>query len=132
MLNLLPYVSILTFIFFFLSVRVIKRRRTLKIGMGDTGNNEMIRAMRVHANFAEYVPLSLFVIYLCEVSGAYPFFIHAAGLLLVLGRLTHAYGVSQVEENFRFRVTGMAMTFTVLLSASVYLLYLYFQFPQIN
>ncbi len=31
----------------------------------------------------------------------------------------HAYGVSSAPENFRFRVTGMALTFIVLVAAAV-------------
>ena len=37
---------------------------------------------------------------------------------LLLGRLLHAYGVSRPREDFRFRVTGMVLTFTVLLSSA--------------
>jgi uncharacterized protein len=38
-------------------------------------------------------------------------------------RVLHAYGVSQSPENFRFRVSGMAMTFSamgVLAAACLY------------
>ncbi len=37
-------------------------------------------------------------------------------------RLSHAFGVSQANENFRFRVIGMALTFTTLITSSAYLL----------
>ncbi|MEN9842262.1 MAG: hypothetical protein RLZZ612_91 [Pseudomonadota bacterium] len=30
-----------------------------RVAVGDGGHPELLRAMRVHANFAEYVPLSL-------------------------------------------------------------------------
>jgi uncharacterized membrane protein YecN with MAPEG domain len=82
--------------------------------------------MRVHSNFAEYVPIMLFLIYLVEVQGGAGLFIHALGLCLLLGRCIHAYGVSQLKEKFFFRVTGMAMTFTVLLSSCLFLVYKYF------
>jgi uncharacterized membrane protein YecN with MAPEG domain len=95
----------------------------LKIGIGDAGNHQMLRAMRVHSNFAEYVPLSLLMLYLVENQGANPLLIHSLGLCLLVGRLSHAFGVSQENENFTFRVAGMAMTFTTLLSSSVYLLF---------
>ena len=42
--------------------------------------------------------------------------------LLVLGRMSHAYGVNQVRESFAFRVSGMAMTFTVILTAAAAIL----------
>jgi len=38
----------------------------------------MLRAMRVHSNFAEYVPLALLLIYFGEVQGGLEFMVHAA------------------------------------------------------
>jgi uncharacterized protein len=49
-------------------------------------------------------------------------FVHALGLSLLVGRFSHAFGVSQNNEDYRFRVAGTAMTFTTLLSAAGYLL----------
>jgi uncharacterized membrane protein YecN with MAPEG domain len=70
--TILPaYAAILAIFFVVLSIRTIRQRRKLKIGLGDAGNNDMQRAVRVHANFAEYVPLGLLMIYLVEQSGVY-------------------------------------------------------------
>jgi uncharacterized membrane protein YecN with MAPEG domain len=43
---------------------------------------------------------------------------HALGALLLLRRAAHADGVSQIDENFRFRIAGMALTFAVILIAA--------------
>lgn len=53
------YASILALMFVGLSVRTLRMRRRLKIAVRDAGNRRMLRAMRVHSNFAEYVPLGL-------------------------------------------------------------------------
>ena len=53
------YAAILALMFVGLSVRTLSMRRRLKIAIGDEGNPTMLRAMRVHSNFAEYVPLGL-------------------------------------------------------------------------
>ena len=125
-MNTMPlYAALLALLFVALSIRTLRLRRRLRIGIGDAGNEQMLRAMRVHSNFAEYVPLTLFLIYLAEVQGAHALFIHALGLCLLAGRLSHAYGVSQANENYTFRVVGMSMTFTSLISASAYLLFNY-------
>lgn len=116
------YAALLALLFVALGIRIIRLRRRLKIGIGDAGNERMLRAMRVHANFAEYVPLALIMILLTELQGAAPLFVHALGLCLLAGRLSHAWGVSQTREKFIWRVAGMAMTFTTLLSAALYLL----------
>ena len=98
-------------------------RRRLKIAVGDAGNAAMLRAMRAHANFAEYVPFCLLLIYLVEVSIANTMLVHLLGACLLVGRVSHAFGVSQVAEKFGYRVFGMAMTFTVIVTAALYLLY---------
>jgi uncharacterized membrane protein YecN with MAPEG domain len=115
------YASLLAFLFVYLSVRTIRLRRSLGIGLGHAESPVMLRAMRVHANFAEYVPLALLLIFLVEASAAHPLLVHALGAALLVARLSHAFGVSQHPENFAFRVFGMATTFTVLLVCAVYL-----------
>ncbi len=119
------YSSLLTFLFLLLSFRTIGKRRKLKISIGHSENPEMLRAIRAHSNCIEYVPLALFCMALQEYNGANVYYIHFLGILLVLGRSLHAFGVSQVEENFKFRVTGMMLTFTNLIMSSCMLLFTY-------
>jgi len=119
------YASLLTLLFVGLSVRTLRMRRRLSIAIGDGGSRAMLRAMRVHSNFAEYVPLSLVLIFFVESSGASAPLVHFLGVCLLVGRTVHAHGVGQADENHRFRVTGMAMTFTTLVVSSAYLIYTY-------
>ena len=93
--------------------------------MGTSDNQEMLRGMRVHSNFTEYTPMTLLLIYLVETQGGASLFIHALGLCLLFGRIFHAYGMSHIKENFVYRASGMIMTFTVILSSSVFILYTY-------
>lgn len=115
------YAALLALIFFALSVRTVRLRGRLKIAIGDSGNAEMTRAMRVHANFAEYVPLVLLLTYFAEVGGANPYLVHGLGLSLLLGRICHAVGVSKTNEKFSLRIAGMLLTFFPLLLASGYI-----------
>jgi uncharacterized membrane protein YecN with MAPEG domain len=119
------YASLLSLLFVGLSVRTLRMRRGLRIAVGDGGNEAMLRAMRAHANFAEYVPFSLLLLYLVERSGASGTLVHLLGLCLVVGRVSHAIGVSRVDERYGYRVFGMAMTFVCLIITSVRLLWLY-------
>ena len=119
------YAALLALLFAALSVRTLRMRRRLRIAVGDAGNQAMLRAMRAHSNFAEYVPLSLFLFYLVEQSGANHVFVHALCGALLVGRISHAIGVSQVNERFGFRVFGMALTLTPLISSAVWLLFVY-------
>jgi hypothetical protein len=118
----LLYAGLLSLLFVVLSVRTLLLRRTLGIAIGDAGNESMLRAMRVHGNFAEYVPLSLLLMYLVEVTGASPLYVHALGLAVIAGRVSHAIGVSRLKENYAFRIVGMALTLAPLVAASLRLL----------
>lgn len=116
------YAALLALLFIYLSSRVIGVRRGVGVAVGDGGSPELLRTMRVHANWAEYVPISLMLIGLVEVQGAPTALVHALGLALLLARLSHAFGVSQMVENFRFRVGGMVGTLSVIGVSSLWLL----------
>ncbi len=57
--------------------------------------------MRVRANFAEYVAYTIILIFMLELSGAFPWLAYGLCLSLTLGHLSYAYDVSQMQENFR-------------------------------
>ena len=119
------YAALFGLVLVVLSVRTLRLRHKLKVGIGPGNDPSLERAMRVHANFCEYVPIALILIYLVELALGMGLWVHALGGTLLVGRLLHAYGVSQVREDYRFRVTGMAMTFTVIIGASSALLIAY-------
>ncbi len=116
------YAALLALFFIFLSIRVIRARREESIALGDGGNEKVRRAMRVQANFAEYTPLALLLIAFAEMQGLVSWMIHLLALLLLAGRLVHAYGVSQPQENYNYRVTGMVLTFGTIAGSSLMLL----------
>ena len=109
------YAGLLAPLFVLLSIRVIAVRRSGLVAVGDGGNRLLLRRMRVHANFAEYVPFALVLMGVAEATAAPAWLIHAMGLTLLAGRIVHAIGMSREPERFQFRATGMALTFTVLL-----------------
>lgn len=120
------YAALLAALFITLSVRTLRLRRVLRIALGDGGNPRMLRAIRAHANCAEYVPFSLMLLFLTEFAGAPLAFLHALGLVLLLGRVSHAYGVSQDLEDPRLRVLGMALTFTMMTCSAAFLAWHFF------
>jgi uncharacterized membrane protein YecN with MAPEG domain len=108
------YAGLLTLLYIALAVRVMRLRRSSQIGIGYGGHPLLERRMRVHANFAEYVPLAIILLAFAEVQGRPAWQLHALGGLLLAGRLLHAYGVSQERENISFRAAGILATFAVL------------------
>jgi len=108
------YAGLLALLFVLLSARVIGARRSGRVALGDGGNGALLRRIRVHANFAEYAPISIVILALAESLAAPALLLHASGIATVFARAVHAYGVSNEPENFHFRVTGMVTTFTVI------------------
>jgi uncharacterized membrane protein YecN with MAPEG domain len=116
------YAALLALVFAGLSIRTVRLRQRLRVAVGDGRQPLLQRAMRVHANFAEYVPIALLLIFFLEIEIEAGWLVHALGSALLAGRVLHAYGVSQVQENLRYRVIGMALTFAVIIAAAVRLL----------
>jgi hypothetical protein len=48
--------------------------------------------------------------------------VHGLGLVLLVGRAVHAYGVSQEKENYRLRTVGMGLTFGAIIIAALRLI----------
>ena len=112
------FAGVLALLYLALSVRVIKSRHAEQIALGDKGNRALQRRIRVHSNFAEYTPYALLLMLILELQGAWAWLTVGLGLFLLIGRCLHAYGVSQDPEPFKFRITGMALTFGVLGTAA--------------
>lgn len=113
------YAALLAALFVLLSVRVIAQRREAKVEIGPGESRELLRRMRVHANFAEYAPFALVLLALAESLKAPSPLLHLIGLILVSGRYVHAYGLSQNPHNLRLRVWGMTLTFVAIALAGL-------------
>lgn len=124
-MNIVPiYAAIFSLMFVFLSIRVVKTRRQERVAIGDGGNPHMQRVIAVHNNFAQYVPLALLLLTFLEMQQGSTILIQILCAVLLIARLLHAYGVSHMQENFRFRIAGMLMTFGVIGLTSMFLLYI--------
>lgn len=95
-----------------LAILVIAGRRKHKIVLGDGGNQDFQRAVRAHANAAEYIPgglVGLLVLALLEPATPTWLF-HSAGISLTAGRFLHGAGLSVGMINVG-RMGGMMLTF---------------------
>ena len=106
-----------------LAIFVIGRRRAAGVGIGDGGNKALARAIRVHANFAEYAPFAIAAYVLLALSGVSAGFIHALGATFLVGRVAHAAGLSRYEGASVGRAIGVAATMLVLVAAALRLLW---------
>jgi uncharacterized membrane protein YecN with MAPEG domain len=117
------YAAVLVLWFLLLSLRVVQNRKLAKVSLGDGGNTLLQRAIRGHANFAEYVPLALLLLAILELSRFSIYLLHAIGIALVIARLLHGYALAYRSE-FRFgRYWGAMLTFVVLIVEALLCLY---------
>jgi len=117
------YGALLAFVFLWLSARVIRVRGAERVAIGAGASKTLERAIRVHANFAEYAPLALLLILIAELQAAPAALVHGLCLALLLGRGLHAFGMSQEKEDFRVRASCMVLTFAALAGAALTLLW---------
>jgi len=88
-------------------VIALRRRRQVRLGTGQ--HQDLEAAVRAHANFAEYVPITLLLLAVAEINhGAWPITLLSAALLVV-GRVTHAAALAR--DSIPMRVRGMQATF---------------------
>ena len=113
------YAGLLALVYFALSYRIILMRGPGMPSLGDGGNPVLLRRIRAHGNFAEYVPFILLMIGLLEL-GKFPSqYLHALGITLLVARLLHGYALS-FTESFKFgRFWGTALTFVLLLVCGI-------------
>jgi uncharacterized membrane protein YecN with MAPEG domain len=113
------YASLLTLVFLTLSFNVIRLRKKLKVGVGDGDERMLIKAIRMHGNFSEYIPLALILLAGYELSGANTLWLHVLGATLLIGRILHAIGIRKSIGTSMPRFIGMISTFMVLLILAI-------------
>jgi uncharacterized membrane protein YecN with MAPEG domain len=83
----------------------------------------MQQAVRVQANFVEYVPFAVILLILADLGGLQVSAVHAAGILLLTSRVLHAWGLSHSPGRTFGRFYGTAGTWLVIIGLSLWLLY---------
>lgn len=100
-----------------LARNVIRLRRQYQVALGDGGNEDLLAAIRAHANAVEYLPIGLLLLLIFELNRGPIWLLHILGSLFIIGRLIHAYGVSKAI--IRYRIIGMQITIWLLIIMAV-------------
>jgi hypothetical protein len=112
------YAALLVALFLALTIRVFAQRYRTRVVLGTGGDRALERAVRVHANFAEFVPVFLVTLLAAELCGAPPWALHAAGIAMLAGRAMHAAGMSREPDIQALRSAGMLLTLAALVGAA--------------
>jgi uncharacterized protein len=117
------YAAVLGLILVALSAQVVLARRRHRVRLGVGEEDAMQQAVRVQANFTEYVPLAVLLLVFAEITGLPTAAVHGAGLLLVTSRIVHAFGLSRSPGLTFGRLYGTAGTWLTIVALSLWLLY---------
>jgi uncharacterized membrane protein YecN with MAPEG domain len=111
--------AVLAVVFLILTYQVIKVRSAAGISILHGDNMDLALKMRVHANFAEFVPLALIVMALAEIAGGNATALLVAGVLLVVSRIVIPFGISLERFNHPVRIAGNVGTHLSILTSVV-------------
>jgi len=114
------YSGIVLLLLVVLAVPVSRLRTRLGVGLGDGGQPALARAIRAHANLAEWGTPVLLLLLIAELNRAPTLLLHGAGIALVAGRLLHAAGLSRHAGTSFGRFAGTALTWLVLIVLAVW------------
>ncbi len=113
------YAALLALLVVMLALVVMKLRNGLAIGMGDGGNRDLARAIRVHGNAIESIPLFLVLLGVYELNHGGVGALHFFGALFFLSRVLHAWGLFSSGGVSPGRLIGTAGTYICLLGLAV-------------
>jgi uncharacterized protein len=113
------YAALLGLLYAGLSVLVVRGRFGSGVMLGTGEDKGLLRAVRAHANFAEYVPLILILMALGEGMRLSYFLLHLLGAGLVVARVLHAIGITREPDLRAARGGGAVLTLVVLVVASI-------------
>jgi uncharacterized membrane protein YecN with MAPEG domain len=112
----LLYAGLCALLVLILAMRVAFWRFKHKIGLGDGGDKELLKRVRAHGNAVEYLPLCLILLGGMELNGYPNSLIHGFGAALFVSRVAHAWGVSRSSGSSIGRLSGMVVTWAIMLA----------------
>ncbi len=120
----LTFAGALALLNLWLAFRVIQVRRAGKVLVGD-GNNPLLTCrMRAQANFAEYTPFVLILMALIEISGGPKSWLWGIGIVYLLARIVHAFGMDGRTKASPLRSVGALVTWLVLLGLGLWAIWM--------
>lgn len=108
------YAAILALIVVALAINVTVHRTKFRVAIGDGGNPDMLRMIRVHGNAVEYLPLALVLMAIYEINGGSHVLLHIAGIVLIVGRVLQTWNMWGTERAGFGRIAGQSSTWLTL------------------
>lgn len=111
----------------FLFLYVVRGRFQYRVGLGDGGEKEMMKRIRIHANFIETVPFALILMGILETSNHSIYLLHALGIALLLSRILHFSGLQKNSGSSALRMGGSILVLLIFIIGAVLLISTFIQ-----
>ena len=119
------FAAIFGLMYIALSINVVRLRLKKQVSLGTGDIDALEKEIRIHANFAEYVPFTLLLLILHEILTLSSSLVFWLGCLFLISRVCHVIGMKNGKDYLICRKLGMIGTFTVILIASLTTLWVY-------
>ena len=86
--------------------RVSAARSAADVSFGDGGDPLLLQRIRQHGNCAEWSGFVLILMILAEGMGTPALWLHVTGLLLLVGRIAHPFGLVEGNAGHPLRYLG--------------------------
>lgn len=114
------YAGLLSILIIFLSYRVTLFRRSEKKGVEQSDCSMAMRcAIRAQANAVEYVPIAILLLLMLELNHLNPILTNVFGMMLLVGRVLHAWGLSSSPGPTKGRFIGTLLTWLSILGMAI-------------
>lgn len=119
------FAAVFTLMYLGLSINVIRQRFGNNVSLGDGGHPRLQIAIRTQANFFEYVPLILVLMWFIETLTFSSSTVFWLGSFLLISRIFHVLGMFYPSKLLILRQLGMIGTFAVMVKAALALFHYY-------
>jgi uncharacterized membrane protein YecN with MAPEG domain len=126
------YGAIFALLYIGLTIRVVMLRNSTRVSLGSGGDPALERAIRIHANFIEYVPLALILLTAMEMQRRSHYVLHILCVMLLVGRICHFAALSRDNTANPLRGIGVGLTVLVLAAAAIILIIDFFRILAIT
>lgn len=106
-------------IYLILWLRVSALRSSTGTSIGDGGNAVLLQRVRQHGNCAEWSSFVLILMILAEGMTAPAFYLHISGVLLLIGRIAHPFGLKTDNAAHPLRYVGNGTNILAAMNAMI-------------
>jgi uncharacterized membrane protein YecN with MAPEG domain len=117
------YALVVAVIYLALWFRITAYRSAKAISIGDGGDQMLLQRIRQHGNCFEWSTFILILMILAEGMNAPSIYLHVSGVLLIIGRIAHPFGLKIDNAAHPLRYVGNGTNILAALSAMVCLVF---------